>query len=83
MSEHPAFDTAKFRQVLGHFTTGVTVVTATSPAARIPVCPPKQAPHVGADIIAPSACLSGVSSNRFDRRFLFLLLLLLLVLQRR
>jgi len=31
MSEHPAFDTAKFRQVLGHFTTGVTVVTATSP----------------------------------------------------
>ncbi len=28
MSEPLAFDTAKFRQVLGHFSTGVTVVTA-------------------------------------------------------
>ena len=35
MSEHPAFDTAKFRQVLGHFTTGVTVVTATSPSGPV------------------------------------------------
>lgn len=28
MSQQPAFDSAKFRQVLGHFPTGVTVVTA-------------------------------------------------------
>ena len=35
MSEHPAFDTAKFRQVLGHFTTGVTVVTATAPSGPV------------------------------------------------
>jgi 3-hydroxy-9,10-secoandrosta-1,3,5(10)-triene-9,17-dione monooxygenase reductase component len=26
----PAFDSARFRQVLGHFTTGVTVITATT-----------------------------------------------------
>jgi 3-hydroxy-9,10-secoandrosta-1,3,5(10)-triene-9,17-dione monooxygenase reductase component len=26
--EHPAFDTPRFRQVLGHFATGITVVTA-------------------------------------------------------
>ncbi len=28
MSQQPVFDPAKFRQVLGHFATGVTVVTA-------------------------------------------------------
>jgi 3-hydroxy-9,10-secoandrosta-1,3,5(10)-triene-9,17-dione monooxygenase reductase component len=28
MSEHPPFDSAKYRQVLGHFATGVTVITA-------------------------------------------------------
>jgi flavin reductase (DIM6/NTAB) family NADH-FMN oxidoreductase RutF len=28
MTEPPSFDSAKFRQVLGHFPTGVTVVTA-------------------------------------------------------
>lgn len=30
MSQQPVFDSAKFRQVLGHFATGVTVVTAMS-----------------------------------------------------
>ena len=35
MSEHASFDTAKFRQVLGHFTTGVTVVTATAPSGPV------------------------------------------------
>jgi flavin reductase (DIM6/NTAB) family NADH-FMN oxidoreductase RutF len=28
MSAQPSFDSARFRQVLGHFTTGVTVITA-------------------------------------------------------
>ncbi|WP_419917596.1 flavin reductase family protein [Candidatus Poriferisocius sp.] len=32
MSDHPPFDSAFFRQVLGRFPTGVTVVTATGPA---------------------------------------------------
>jgi flavin reductase (DIM6/NTAB) family NADH-FMN oxidoreductase RutF len=27
MSAHPSFDSARYRQVLGHFTTGVTVIT--------------------------------------------------------
>jgi len=31
MSAHPSLDPAKFRQVLGHFPTGVTVITAASP----------------------------------------------------
>lgn len=30
-STHTAFDAAKFRQVLGHFPTGVTVITSTGP----------------------------------------------------
>lgn len=30
MSDHPPFDSAKYRQVLGHFATGVTVITAAS-----------------------------------------------------
>ena len=36
MSEHaPPFDSAKFRQVLGHFPTGVTVVTAASESGPV------------------------------------------------
>jgi flavin reductase (DIM6/NTAB) family NADH-FMN oxidoreductase RutF len=36
MSEKPVpFDSAQFRQVLGHFPTGVTVVTAASPSGPV------------------------------------------------
>ncbi|MEX2294049.1 MAG: flavin reductase family protein [Acidimicrobiales bacterium] len=35
MSAHPPFDSAKFRTVLGHFPTGVTVITAAPEGAPV------------------------------------------------
>lgn len=35
MSAHPTFDSAKFRTVLGHFPTGVTVITAAPEGAPV------------------------------------------------
>ncbi len=35
---HPAADGARFRQVLGHFATGVTVITAATPEGPVGMC---------------------------------------------
>ena len=37
-STPPSADEARFRQVLGHFPTGVTVITAASPAGPVGLC---------------------------------------------